>query len=147
MSVRVYVPVTAEDLATLVGEGRLAGPRAAHAVTAELRAAWPEADEDSWEYAALMAAAVASRSAGDQPDGARRRVVAADVARVEPAERLGGGGGADDGEGDPTLVAVPGDVVWKGVAAAHVDTDDGADDDDDLAWFATQEIAALVPTS
>ena len=29
----------------------------------------------------------------------------------------------------------------ENVAAAHVDTEDDADDDDDLAWFATQEIA------
>lgn len=143
MSERVYLPVTAADLATLVGEGRLVGPRAAHAVTAGLREAWPEADEESWEYAALMAAAAASGPAASGPGAGRRRVVAVDVARVEPAHP-----GADGPDGDdPTRVVVPGDVVWKGVAAAHVDTEDGAGDDDDLAWFATQEIAGLVPPS
>jgi len=133
MSVRVYVPVTSRVLATLVAEGRLSGPLRAHAVTEALRDGWPEADEESWEYAALMAAAADSaalRQAGDVP---RRYVVAADVPAADPVP----------GE-DPTLVDVAADVVWKNVAAAHVDTVDDADEDDDLAWFATQEIRHLL---
>ena len=133
MSVRVYVPVTSRVLATLVAEGRLSGPLRAHAVTGALRDGWPEADEESWEYAALMAAAADSaalRQAGDVP---RRYVVAADVPAADPVP----------GE-DPTLVDVAADVVWKNVAAAHVDTVDDADEDDDLAWFATQEIRHLL---
>ena len=133
MSVRVYVPATSSLLASLVGEGRLAGPLRAHAVTDALRAGWPEGDEESWEYAALMAAAGDSaqlRGSGDRP---RRYVVAADVPSVEPVP----------GE-DPTLVNVAADVVWKNVAAAHVDTLDDADEDEDLAWFATQEIQHLL---
>lgn len=129
MTTRVYVPVSVADLVALVNEGRLAGPLRAHAVTEELRSSWPEADEDTWEYAALMAAAAASRPT----TAGRRRVVAADVRLVEP----------DPGE-DPTTVMLPGDVTWKGVAAAHVDTGDGAHEDDDLAWFASQEIAHLL---
>ncbi|WP_425489942.1 DUF6912 family protein [Nocardioides ungokensis] len=84
MSVRVYVPVTSPLLATLVAEGRLPGPLRAHAVTEALRDGWPEADEESWEYAALMAAAADSaalRQAGDVP---RRYVVAADVPAADP---------------------------------------------------------------
>ena len=133
MSVRVYVPVTSSVLAALVAEGRLPGPLRAHAVTDALRGGWPEGDEESWEYAALMAAAADSagqRGSGDRP---RRYVVAADVPGVEPVP----------GE-DPTLVDVAADVVWKNVAAAHVDTVDDADEDDDLAWFATQEIRHLL---
>jgi len=133
MSVRVYVPATSSVLATLVAEGRLPGPLRAHAVTEALRAGWPEGDDESWEYAALMAAAADSakqRGSGDRP---RRYVVAADVPGVEPAP----------GD-DPTLVDVAADVVWKNVAAAHVDTADDADEDDDLAWFATQEMQYLV---
>jgi ABC-type Fe3+ transport system substrate-binding protein len=129
VSVRVYVPATSSLLASLVAEGRLAGPMRAHAVTDALQADWPEGDEESWEYAALMAAAAASaqlRGSGDRP---RRCVVAADVPAVAPVA----------GE-DPTLVDVAADVVWKNVAAAHLDTTDDADEDDDLAWFATQEI-------
>ncbi len=132
MSVRVYVPATSSLLASLVAEGRLSGPLRAHAVTDALQADWPEGDEESWEYAALMAAAADSaqlRGSGDRP---RRCVVAADVPSVLPVP----------GE-DPTLVDVAADVVWKNVAAAHVDTTDDADEDDDLAWFATQEIQHL----
>jgi len=129
VSTRVYLPVSADQLAALVTEGRLAGPLHAHAVTDGLRESWPEADDDSWEYAALMAAAAASRTSG----AGRRRVVAADVAQVEPGD-----------DEDPTSVRLPGDLTWKAVAAAHVDPADGVDEDEDLAWFATQEIAHLI---
>jgi hypothetical protein len=140
MSERVYLPVTSSGLARLVAEGRLDGPLRAHAVTDALREAWGEGgDEEGWEYAALMAAAATSgrlRGSGDAP---RRYVVAADVPSFEPVP----------GD-DPTLVAVAADVPWRNVASAHVDTTDrrpGADpdaDDEDLAWFATQEIAHLL---
>ena len=133
MSVRVYVPVTSRVLATLVAEGRLSGPLRAHAVTGALRDGWPEADEESWEYAALMAAAADSAALWQAGDVPRRYVVAADVPAADPVP----------GE-DPTLVDVAADVVWKNVAAAHVDTVDDADEDDDLAWFATQEIRHLL---
>lgn len=133
MSVRVYVPATVADLAALVAEGRLAGPRPAHAVTDALRAAWPEGDEEELEHAALMAAADASAALRGPGDPDRRVVVAADVAAVE-----------ERGGDDPTAVTVAHDVVVKNVASAHVDTADGADTDDELAWFATQEIGDLV---
>ncbi|MCW2794955.1 hypothetical protein [Nocardioides sp.] len=132
MTSRVYIPATSALLVRLVAEGRLDGPFRAHAVTDELRSDWADGDEESWEYAALMAAAagsVALRSGGDAP---RRCVIAADVPSVVPV--------AGD---DPTLVEVTADVPWKNVAAAHVDLVDDADEDDDLAWFATQEIAHL----
>ena len=77
-------------------------------------------DEDS-EYDALMTAAAAA--AGLRGPGGRRVVVVAELA------------GADD----PATIA---DVV-----AVHADTEDrpaDADPDDDLAWFATQEIPGLV---
>ena len=32
----------------------------------------------------------------------------------------------------------------RDVASVHVDTEDGADPDDELAWFATQEIPHLL---
>ena len=136
MSERVYVPLTSTLLARLVGEGRLDGPFRAHAVTDALRVEWPDGDDEAWEYAALMAAAATSaglRGSGDTP---RRFVIAADVPSVVPVP----------GE-DPTLVDVAADIPWKNVAAAHVDTADRADDaeeDDDLAWFATQEIPHLL---
>jgi hypothetical protein len=133
VSVRVYLPVTSSGLATLVAEGRLDGPLRAHAVTDALRAEWSDGDDEAWEYAALMAAAATSaelRGSGDRP---RRFVIAADVPSVVPV--------AGD---DPTLVDVAADVPLRNVAAAHVDTEDHAADDEDLAWFATQEIAHLL---
>lgn len=133
MSVRVYVPVTSSTLAALVAEGRLDGPFRAHAVTPALREEWPDADDEGWEYAALMAAAADSAALRGEGDRPRRYVVAADVPGFEPVA----------GE-DPTLVDVAADVPWKNVASAQVDTEDGADEDDELAWFATQEIARLV---
>lgn len=138
MSVRVYLPLVPAGLAALVTEGRLDGPRRAHAVTQALRAAWPDGDEEEWEYAALMAAGEDSWAAREPGDRPRRHVVAADVPSVEEL---------DDAE-DPTLVEVAADVPWKRVAAAHVDPADRPDGaeapDDDLAWFATQEIADLL---
>lgn len=73
-------------------------------------------DEES-EYAALMAAADASAEL--QPPGARRVVLVADV----------------DTEGEP--------VPWRRVLAVHADLAQH-DPDDDLAWFATQEIPDLL---
>ncbi|GAB2876892.1 DUF6912 family protein [Nocardioides pacificus] len=141
MSVRVYVPTTAPGLARLAEQGRLDGPLRAHAVTSALRAEWSDGDDEGWEYAALMAAAADSAALRSVDERPRRYVVAADVpeACVVPAT----------GEGDDvTLVDVSADVPWKNVAAAHVDTEDWAGDapdpDEDLAWFATQEIQHLL---
>ena len=75
-------------------------------------------DSEDAEYAALLEAA--ETSAGIVGAGRRRVVVVAEVAR----------------RGDPVTV--------REVAAVHVDTEEGAAPDDDLAWFATQEIGQLV---
>lgn len=133
MTVRVYVPVTSAGLAALVAQGRLAGPFRAHAVTDALRQQWPEGDEDDWEYAALGAAGATSSAMRTGDDRARRYVVAGDVPSVESV--------AGD---DPTLVDVTADLPWKNIASAHVDPVDDAAEDDDLAWFATQEIPGLL---
>ena len=139
MSERVYVPLTSSGLARLVAEGRLDGPLRAHAVTDALREAWPEGDDEGWEYAALMAAAATSAAARGSGEAPRRYVVAADVPSYVPVT----------GE-EPTLVDVAADVPWRNVASAHVDTTDRDLDadpdggDEDLAWFATQEIAHLL---
>lgn len=75
-----------------------------------------EESEDA-EYAALVEAAGVSHEMGG---GGRRVVVVALV---------------------PHIGAV---APMRDVAAVHVDTEDGADPDDDLAWFATQEIPHLL---
>ncbi|MDQ4051710.1 MAG: hypothetical protein M3237_03290 [Actinomycetota bacterium] len=80
----------------------------------------PGDDEES-EYAALVAAAEAAEALLD--GRGRRVVVVADV---------------DD---------VDGPVAMELVVAVHADTDDAHDADDDLAWFATQEIRYLISES
>ncbi|WP_110206264.1 DUF6912 family protein [Nocardioides daejeonensis] len=137
MSRRVYVPLTEAELVVLVDEQRLPAPRPAYALTAALREAWPDGDDDDLEYAALLAAADASWERRRPQDRPRRYVLAADVESVE-----------EEGE-HPAAVALRHDLVWRNVASAHVDTDDvtaeavASDDAPDLAWFATQEIAGL----
>jgi hypothetical protein len=132
----VYVPLTRAGLAAVVADGRLNGPFRAHAVTEALVAQWPEGDDEELEYAAMAAAGDASwalRSAGDP---ARRFVLAGDVPEIVPVE----------GD-DPTLVDVAADLPWKRVSSALVDAEDITEadiEDTDLAWFAVQEIAALV---
>lgn len=74
-----------------------------------------EDDAEESEYDALMAAADASRALG----GARRVVVVVET----PAE---------------------GAVPMRDVVAVHADTADDAGDDDELGWFATQEIPDLL---
>ena len=75
-------------------------------------------DSEESEYAALMTAAAGSAELLDGPG--RRVVVVAEVV-------------------DPTA-----DIPLDRVVAVHVDTEDDADEDDDLAWFATQEIPDLL---
>ena len=79
-------------------------------------------DDEATEYAALMTAADASAELlAGLPDGQRRRVVVV----VETA-------------------STDAPVTWRDVVAVHVDDRDDADPDDDLAWWATQEIGDLV---
>jgi hypothetical protein len=80
-----------------------------------------DGDSEEQEYAALMAAA--AESAELLAGAGRRVVVVADVA-------------------DPD-----GEVPLRDVVALHADPadrPDGADPDDDLCWFATQEIDSLL---
>jgi hypothetical protein len=81
-----------------------------------------EDDGEETEYAALMTAADASAElVAGLPDGQRRRVVVV----VETA--------TSDGP-----------VTWRDVVAVHVDDRDDAHPDDDLAWWATQEVGDLL---
>ena len=81
-----------------------------------------EDDAEETEYAALMTAADASAELlAGLPDGRRRRVVVV----VETA-------------------SADAPVRWRDVVAVHVDDRDDADPDDDLAWWATQEIGDLL---
>jgi hypothetical protein len=78
-----------------------------------------EDESEEAEYAALVAAAAASASlSGDARS--RRVVVVGDVTDEEAA------------------------IPWGDVAAVHADADEGADPDDDLGWYATQEVPDLL---
>ncbi|MCY7400571.1 MAG: hypothetical protein LH477_06385 [Nocardioides sp.] len=77
-----------------------------------------EDDSEESEYDALMTAADASAELLEGPG--RRVVLAAEV------------------------VGLTGPVSRRSWAAVHVDTDDAGDPDEDLAWFAVQEIGELL---
>jgi hypothetical protein len=91
---------------------------AAQAVPVDADPITAEDESEEAEYAALMTAADASAALLPGPG---RRVVLV----VE----------APDGTRS---------VPWRLVASVHVDTEDDADPDDDLAWYATQEVPGLL---
>jgi hypothetical protein len=103
------------SLPRLVEDRDADGPRVDGAVVA--------ADEgEETEYAALMTAADASAElVAGLDDGRRRRVVVV-VETTSPDAA----------------------VTWRDVVAVHVDSDDDADPDEDLAWWATQELDDLL---
>lgn len=168
---RVYLPATTSVLRTFVDEGVLHGPHTVFAVTPALREFYElsdadaDADTEELEYAALLSAARASLRLIDvDPTAARRRVVlAADVpdGQVSPI---------DDADTDRGASRLEGDIRVRDVASAQID---GADAEEDvrsavnvvleadlgsedaqfvvdqaegheLAWYATQEIGALL---
>ncbi len=147
---RVYLALTGADLRVLAAGERLAAPRAAHAVTGELRAAHPGSDEEELEYAAMTAAAWDSlQLLGKSADPfGRRAVLAADV----PDRDARPAGGEV-----PSAVAIDSAVGLEQVAAFHVDGDDAgaalaravagdldALQEHELLWYARQELAALL---
>ena len=112
---RVYLPTTLALLAEQHAEGAVVVPE--DAVVAE-------DDSEDAEYAALMTAADASAALLTGPG--RRVVVVAEL----------------DKEPEPGW-----SVPLKRVVAVHADTEDrpaGADPDEDLGWFATQEIPDII---
>jgi hypothetical protein len=111
---RVYVPATIESLARWHQDGRVPGGALADGYAA------PDETEEG-EYAALMSAADAS--AGLLSGSGRRVVVVVDAPAGDAA------------------------VAWNDVVAVHADLADrpaGADPDEDLGWFATQEVPDLL---
>lgn len=161
---RVYLPATFPRLRALLAENALGPPPLrGFAVTPALREWYAVGDQEELEYAALREAAAASlRLVDTDPDAERRRVVVvAEVADdvVTPRPDL-----------DRSVVSVAVVVPLADVVAVHADTaeaeeavraaaavvleaDLGSADaqtvvDDtegyELAWYATQEIGALV---
>lgn len=113
---RVYLPTTLALLAEQHAEGAVV-------VTDDVVVA--EDDTEDAEYAALMTAADASAALLAGAGAGRRVVVVAEL----------------DREPEPGWT-----VPLKRVVAVHADTEDrpaDADPDEDLGWFATQEIPDL----
>ena len=136
MSTRVYVPASLGSLARFTQEGGIGPtPVHAHAVTAWLRAAWPEADQEEWEYAALMAAADASLVYLSEEDPPRRVVVVAEAADL-----------IEDPES--TALTIDSAIPMRAVHAVHADTVDIdpslPEQLGDLGWFGVQEIPDLL---
>lgn len=158
---RAYVPLDVTGLRALRDTGQLATEHA-YAVTSALRESYAESgitEEEDLEYVAMTVAARVSLTLLDpeKPDDRRRIVVAVDA----PAE---------PGTGHPARVRLEAAVPLAGVASVHVDTDDvrpvvdaavqalpaAADgepaarrlvdslDEEDLAWFAVQELPDLL---
>lgn len=92
---------------------------AAGRVPAEAERVVPPAEDEETEYAALMTAADLSAEAA--PGDGRRVVITVET--------------SGDGEGE---------LPWADVVAVHADTEPCTDPDEDLAWFATQEVGDLL---
>jgi hypothetical protein len=160
MSVRVYVPCSWSRLREILVAGGIGpAPVAAHAVTDGLRSAYPDGDEEAWEYAAMTAAAQEAIGLVTEDDPPRRVVVAMDAESTLPV----------DGP-EPSAVEVDEVVPLRKVAAVHVDSEDAeeavaaavaaweqAQDgeeaaiarvdrclDHELGWFAPQELDELL---
>lgn len=161
---RVYLPATFPVLRTLLDDGLVGDPPLpGYAVTGELREWYAEGDLEELEYVATTLAARASlRLLDADPEAVRRRVVVvAEVpdTAVEPVPRV-----------DRAAVRVTVPVPLRDVRAVHVDdpaavpdvtaavdavveADLGSEDaafrmeqaeGHELAWYATQEIGALL---
>jgi hypothetical protein len=160
----VYLPATTSALRRLVETAECGpAPLAAYAVTPGLREWYVDDDVESLEYAAMLEAARSSLRllAADPVAAPRRVVIAAELpdAAVAVRDDLGVG-----------VVRVANPVLLRQVASVHVDDDDAepavraataviaaADVGDpdasdlvddtvafELAWYASQEIAALL---
>ena len=134
--VRVYLPLTPDDLRSLQHDRELAGERHGYAVTPAVCQSDPDGDDETWEHAALQDAAGAAAEGGGPV-----LVAAADVERelVDATEAAG------------SRVGVRGPVRLARVAAFHVGDDvlDGAatplDPDSELAlsWYDASELDRL----
>lgn len=134
MSRRVWLATTVEGLGSWLQAGQV--PIAeGHAVTAALRAAWPDGNDEDWEYAVLLAAAEEAAALLLAPG--RRVVVVVEAASVT--------------EKDGTSVTLDQPEAWRRVVAVHADPPDArvppraaAEDQPDLGWYAVQEVPQLL---
>ncbi len=136
---RIYVPLTADDLSKLIE------PRVVHAVTSELRRAVPHEDDEGYEMIATLAAADDSlRLLAQQPDLVRRRLVC--VAEVPNSSLQLPEQGSDL---LPTAVHLEATLDWSKVESIHLDEEGGealvqrAIDGDEQAFIESGDIELL----
>lgn len=133
---RVWLPVSIDDLRRLHALGELAGPLEGFAVTDEVRAEFADLSEEELEYAVTEAAAESAVALwpGGRQSG-RRVVLVADTLGATPVESAAGAVVC----GEPIRV--------QRVDAVLLDPEDVRRDVDNatgLAWYATQEIPNLL---
>ncbi|MGH3505960.1 MAG: DUF6912 family protein [Nocardioidaceae bacterium] len=136
---RTFVPATIDDLRRLQSDGRLVAPVEAFAATSALRVELSGLGEEEAEYALTTAAAESSYDtlAGEGDRRGRRVVVVAEVPE---------GDVASDG-GSPGVVRLTADIPIARVDAILADPRDvdlTRPPAEDLAWYATQELAGLL---
>jgi hypothetical protein len=164
---QIYIPVTLPMLRQLVADGSLWPVNGtAFAVTPRLREAYAEGDDDELGEVALREAALASlrllAGASEQPGDAlppRRAVLVADVGDVtlrpdldDAVVRIGAPVTTDD-----VVAAFVDNAAAEARVAAAIAVIDAADlgdedaeltvgdaQDQDLAWYATQELPFLL---
>lgn len=119
MSTRVYLPGDWDGLGEVVGvrtatadpDFSIGWSGRAHAVTAELRERWPDADEEQWEYVAAQEAANDSLGGVSDEEEPPRRLVL--VVEADSCRAVA--------DGRPTEVEVPVVEVPGAVVAYLVD--------------------------
>lgn len=160
---RIYVPSTTSELTELRDEELLPGPRAATALTSELREWYVDDDTEELEYAALLEAARLSlRMVDADPSAARRRVViAAEVADSSVAPDMGSGRGSvrlvgelglaqvvslhvDGPDAEPAVAAATAVVIEADLGSADAQFVVDEAEAHELGWYATQELGPLL---
>jgi len=141
---RIYIPVTANDVLRVVA-GEVLTPGRGYAATEELLESYSLTtdEEEIAEYVAMSLAAHASRVM-QQSELIRRIVVAADVSNVRPV-----------GTADAGVVDFLDEVRLSDIASVHADNtailatsvdSRRLDDASELLWWAVQEIDTFVAT-
>lgn len=136
---RVYLPSVLAELEVLAGEGSLPDNRLGYAQTTRLSRDLEGLGPEETEFALTSAAAEASLDmlADSGAERGRRVVVVADVSLDGVVESA-------DAPGVVTVVArVPLSVI-DAILVDTADVDVAVGSDDDLGWYATQELASLL---
>ena len=127
---RVYLPLTPADLEALAGEGLVAVPLRAHAVTPAVGSPGLTTDVEELEHLAWVAAT--EEAGATAAPGTRRVVAAADV----EAEAVSHPTAADV----PSRVEVTEPLRRRQVVSFHVDEEPGATGTADLLWYDVTEL-------